>query len=126
MNIIRYDECNSRNMILEISGKIFRCSFCRNCGQYTNKDYLNILCSCDTRSQIFEDYKNFILEIPDDFSGDELEDFMEVEDSIEPNKVKSSMLKHIYSMILFGMTYEKNYYNRIDEYISNNVLSFLC
>jgi len=126
MNIIRYDECNNTNMILEINEDIFfRCSFCKNCGNYTyknsNKDCLSITCLCDRRRQIFDEYKNFILEIPDNFSGDELEDFLED----EPKKIKSSMLNYIYEMVLFSMTYEKNYHNKVNEDISDLILSFL-
>lgn len=129
MDIIRYDEYNITNMVLKINNqeKIFSSSFCRNCGDYTdkksNRDNLRVICICDTRTQIFEDYKNFILEIPEDFSGDELEDFME-EDN-DPGEVKSCMLRDIYTMVLFGLTYKKNYYFMIDEHISNNILSYL-
>lgn len=126
MNIIRYDGCNSTDMILEIRDIFFRCSFCKNCGDYvyknSNIDIISIMCLCDKRDQLFDNYKNFILDIPDDFSGDELEDFLE---EGEKNKVQKVVLKHIYNMILFGMTYKKNYYNRVDENIKDKILSYL-
>ena len=127
MNIKRYDS-DMTNMFLKYdNNKIINCTFCRLCGQYTytksNVNFINILCLCDRRNQIFENYKNFINEIPDDFSGDELEDFME-EDEVE-NNVKKSMVKYIHRMVLFGMTYKENYYNNIDENITENILNFL-
>ena len=127
MTIKRYDRDNT-NMFLEYdSNKIINCCFCVLCGQYTytksNSNFINILCLCDRRKQIFENYKNFIEEIPEDFSGDELEDFME-EDKVQ-NNVKKSMLKYIHRMVLFGLTYKKNYYNNIDENITDRILEFL-
>lgn len=126
MNIIRYDGCNSTDMILEIRDIFFRCSFCKNCGDYvyknSNIDIISIMCLCDKRDQLFDNYKNFILDIPDDFSGDELEDFLE---EGEKNKVQKVVLNHIYNTILFGMTYKKNYYNRVDENIKDKILSYL-
>ena len=56
-------------MILQLDNK-FNYFFCKNCGQYiyseSNKTYINILCLCDRRPQLFENYHNFINEIPDD------------------------------------------------------------
>jgi hypothetical protein len=39
-------------------------------------------------NQTFENYQNFINEIPDDYSGDELEDFMEEPPDNENNVQK--------------------------------------
>jgi nitrogen regulatory protein PII-like uncharacterized protein len=73
--------------------------------------------------------QNFINEISDDYSGsmsDELEDFME-ESSIEENEnnVKKIVLNYIHRMVLFGMIYKENYYNNIDDNITDQILSFL-
>ena len=72
--------------------------------------------------QTFEYYQNFINEIPDDYSGDELEDFME-----EPpvNEVQKIVLQYIHRMVLFGMIYKETYYNHIDNNITEQILSFL-
>lgn len=67
----------------------------------------------------FEEYRNFIEEIPDDFSGDELEDFLD-----HPNSVNTDLLKYIYEMVLYGMIYDKKYYKKINN-IKYKILNFL-
>ena len=75
-------------------------------------------------NQTFEYYQNFINEIPDDYSGDELEDFME-EPTDNENNVQKIVLNYIHRMVLFGMIYKETYYNHIDDNITDQILSFL-
>lgn len=75
-------------------------------------------------NQTFENYQNFINEIPDDYSGDELEDFME-EPPDNENNVQKIVLNYIHRMVLFGMIYKETYYNHIDDNITDQILSFL-
>ena len=75
-------------------------------------------------NQTFENYQNFINEIPDDYSGDELEDFME-EPPDNENNVQKIVLQYIHKMVLFGMIYKETYYNHIDDNITEQILSFL-
>lgn len=75
-------------------------------------------------NQTFENYQNFINEIPDDYSGDELEDFME-EPTDNENNVQKIVLNYIHRMVLFGMIYKETYYNHIDDNITEQILSFL-
>jgi hypothetical protein len=75
-------------------------------------------------NQTFENYQNFINEIPDDYSGDELEDFME-EPTDNENNVQKIVLQYIHRMVLFGMIYKETYYNHIDDNITEQILSFL-
>jgi hypothetical protein len=75
-------------------------------------------------NQTFENYQNFINEIPDDYSGDELEDFME-EPADNENNVQKIVLNYIHRMVLFGMIYKETYYNHIDDNITEQILSFL-
>ena len=48
-----------------------------------------------------------------------------MEEEEDENHVKKSMIKYIHRMVLFGMTYKENYYNNIDENITENILNFL-
>jgi hypothetical protein len=73
-----------------------------------------------TLQQKFEEYKTFIEEIPNDFSGDELEDFIDY-----PYSVNKELIKYIYKMILFGLIYDKKYYNKINK-IKHKILEFLA
>jgi hypothetical protein len=75
-------------------------------------------------NQTFENYQNFINEIPDDYSGDELEDFME-EPPDNENNVQKIVLNYIHRMVLFGMIYKETYYNHIDDNLTEQILSFL-
>jgi hypothetical protein len=75
-------------------------------------------------NQTFENYQNFINEIPDDYSGDELEDFMEQPPDNE-NNVQKIVLNYIHRMVLFGMIYKETYYNHIDDNLTEQILSFL-
>jgi len=75
-------------------------------------------------NKTFENYQNFINEIPDDYSGDELEDFMEQPPDNE-NNVQKIVLKYIHRMVLFGMIYKETYYNHIDDNLTDQILSFL-
>jgi hypothetical protein len=75
-------------------------------------------------NQTFENYQNFINEIPDDYSGDELEDFME-EPPDNENNVQKIVLNYIHQMVLFGMIYKETYYNHIDDNLTEQILSFL-
>jgi len=75
-------------------------------------------------NQTFENYQNFINEIPDDYSGDELEDFMEEHPDNE-NNVQKIVLNYIHRMVLFGMIYKETYYNHIDDNLTEQILSFL-
>ena len=74
-------------------------------------------------NETFENYQNFINEIPDDYSGDELENFMEEPEN--ENNVQKIVLNYIHRMVLFGMIYKENYYNNIDDNITEQILSFL-
>ena len=75
-------------------------------------------------NKTFENYQNFINEIPDDYSGDELEDFMEQPPDNE-NNVQKIVLNYIHRMVLFGMIYKETYYNHIDDNLTDQILSFL-
>ena len=67
----------------------------------------------------YKEYQTFIKEIPDDFSGDELEDFID-----HPNSLNTDLSKYIYEMILFGLIYNKKYYKKINN-IRYKILKFL-
>jgi hypothetical protein len=118
--IKRYEIKCKNQMMLRINDKTYDCSFCHNCGQYLhNYSTRSIICLCDRIPKIFENYRSFIEEIPDDYSGDELEDYIET-----PESAHKDLMKYIYEMILFGITYEKEYYNKIDNKITNKILEY--
>jgi len=103
--------------------RIYNYSFCHDCGNYlyseTNKNIRSIICLCNRIPKIFENYRNFIDEIPEDYSGDELEDYIET-----PETANKNLMKHIYEMVLFGITYKKDYYNKFDDNITNKIIEY--
>jgi hypothetical protein len=121
--IKRYETNSKYKMLLRINEQSYDCSFCNDCGQYlhskSNKNIRSIICLCNRIPKIFENYRTFIQEIPDDFSGDELEDYIDGPDSANKN-----LMKHIYEMVLFGITYKKDYYNKFDDYITNKIIEY--
>ena len=121
-HIKRYD-LHSDNMVLRINDNIYDCVFCTNCGNYlsseTNKNNRNIMCLCDRIPILYDSHRRFLEEIPEYTSGDELEDY--IENSESSNK---GFMKTIYNTVLFGMTFEKNYYNNMDNYIIENILDY--
>ena len=107
-------------MELNVNGKNFESYFCNDCGNYFRDNYIkNITCLCDRIPKIYKNYQEFIDEIPDIASGDELEDYIET-----PESAHKDLMKYIYEMILFGITYEKEYYNKIDNKITNKILEY--
>ena len=118
--IYRYETGSKYQMILKINDKTYDCYFCGNCGEYlSNISNKSIICLCDRIPKIFEKYRTFIEEIPDDFSGDELEDYIE-----KPESANKELMKYIYEMVLFGITYKKDYYNKFDDYITNKIIEY--
>ena len=120
IKIPRYHINDSEHMILNIEGKIFESYFCENCGNYLKTENKTILCRCDKIRQTYERYRSFIEEIPDIASGDELEDYIEY-----PQFGNRDFVKYIYNMVLFGITYEKPYYNVIDDDVIEKILNYL-
>jgi len=120
--IKRYDLHND-DMVLRINDTIYDCTFCINCGNYiesnTNKNIKNITCFCDRIPILYNSYKQFLEEIPDYTSGDELEDYID-----NPESSNKGFMKTIYNTVLFGMTYDHDYYNKIDQYIIQNILEY--
>ena len=63
-------------MEINASGRFFESYFCDDCGNYLyldNNYNKNIICRCGI-PKIFKNYQEFIEEIPDIASGDELDD----------------------------------------------------
>lgn len=119
-NIRRYDIKSSIHMELNVNGKNFESYFCNDCGNYFRDNYIkNITCLCDRIPKIYKNYQEFIDEIPDIASGDELEDYIEY-----PEGGNKDFVKYIYNMVLFGITYDKHYYYKIDDNIRENILSY--
>ena len=105
----RFELSKSKNhMYLRINDNTFDCYFCDFCGQYLYNE--TIICSCNIIEKIFKTYANFIEEIPEDFSGDELEDYIET-----PKNVNKDLMKYIYKMVLFSIIYKKDYYNKLNN-----------
>lgn len=104
-------------------------TFCVECGNYIEPDEdgnmkkynLKLTCKCDRKETYYNLYRSFLLAIPDDFSGDELEDIIEFPESTHP-----SLLRFVYNVVLFGMIYKNDHiYSQIDENIKELILSFL-
>lgn len=121
LNIYRYDLQSSDHMEINASGRFFESYFCDDCGNYLyldNNYNKNIICRCGI-PKIFKNYQEFIEEIPDIASGDELDDYIE-----DPEGGNREFVKYIYNMVLFGMTYDKSYYYCMDNNIIENILSY--
>jgi hypothetical protein len=58
-------------------------------------------------------------EIPDYTSGDDLEDYIQ-----NPESSNKGFMKTIYNSVLFGMTFDKEYYNKMDEYVLQNIIDY--
>jgi len=106
-------------MEINVSGRFFEAYFCKDCGNYLESNNEKIICLCDKIPKIFQNYKEFIEEIPDIASGDELDDYIEY-----PQDGRRDFVKYIYNMVLFGITYQKPYYNCINNDIKENILSY--
>lgn len=122
LNIYRYDLQSSYHMEINANGRFFESYFCDVCGNYIyfEENYNEkIICLCDKIPKIFKNYREFIEEIPDITSGDELDDYIEYPEDGHPDFVK-----YIYNMVLFGITYNKPYYNSINNDIVENILSY--
>jgi len=122
LNIYRYDLQSSYHMEINANGRLIESYFCEDCGNYLyfQENYNEkIICLCDKIPKIFKNYREFIEEIPDIASGDELDDYIEY-----PEGGNREFLKYIYNMVLFGMTYDKSYYYGMDNNIVDNILSY--
>ena len=121
--IKRYDISDS-TMLITVNNEIFDCSFCYKCGNYlyrkTNQDVIKIQCLCNINNKIFNNYRNFIVEIPDDYSGDELDDYIE-----NPKGVNKELMYYIYEMILFGLIHKKNYMYKINFETKKKIIGYL-
>ena len=89
--------------------KPIKCDLC--CGRYI-LDVLN-------PEKIFINYCTFIEEFPDDFSGDEIEDYIE-----NPKNANKELMKYIYEMVLFGMVKDKVYYLKISISIKDKIIGY--
>ena len=120
IQIKRYDS----TMLVTINNIIYDYSFCYKCGNYlysnTNQDVKKIQCLCNTNNRIFDNYRTFIEEIPDDYSGDELDDYIE-----NPIGVNKELMCYIYEMILFGLIHKKNYMYKINFKIKTKIISYI-
>ena len=119
LNIYRYDLQSSYHMEINANGRFFESYFCEDCGNYLESNNEKIICLCDRIPKIFKNYQEFIEEIPDIASGDELDDYIE-----DPEGGNREFVKYIYNMVLFGMTYDKSYYYGMDNNIIENILSY--
>ena len=120
--IKRYDLHND-DMVLRINDTFYDCTFCIKCGNYlssdTNKNNRNIMCLCDRIPILYNSHRRFLEEIPEYTSGDELEDYIE-----NPESSNKGYMKTIYNTILFGMTFDKEYYKKVDDYVIENILEY--
>jgi hypothetical protein len=123
MFLKRYNTNFPTQFLLKVNDKVYDCSFCDTCGQYlysnTNKNIRKISCLCNDISKIFQNYKLFIEEIPDITSGDELDDYIE-----NPKEASKDFMKYIYNIVLFGITYEKEYFKKVDDHIISTILEY--
>ena len=123
MFLKRYETNFPSQLLLKVNDKVYDCSFCDTCGQYVysknNKNVSDILCLCDDTQKIFDNYRSFIEEIPDITSGDELDDYIE-----NPKEGSKEFMKYIYNMVLFGITYEKEYFRNVDDRIVSMILDY--
>jgi hypothetical protein len=119
--IYRYED-ESQEVVILFEGKNFHTIFCVNCGNYliTNPKLRHIHCFCDNRKTFFLIYKNFIETFSDNYSGDEIDDYIDSYEGAHP-----TLVKYIFNLILFGETYNKHYFNRIDNFITDNIISFI-
>ena len=95
--------------------------FCINCGNYVirypkshNRD-----CFCDTRQTYFLIYKSFIEKFSDCYGGHVIDDYIESQEGAHPD-----LVKYIFKLILFGEIYQKPFFYMIDDFISDNIISF--
>ena len=70
-------------------------------------------------SKIFINYCTFIEEFPDDYSGDEIEDYIE-----NPKNANKELMKYIYEMVLFGMVKDKVYHLKISTSIKDKIIEY--
>jgi hypothetical protein len=122
--ITRYCENDRTEFNVKYEDKILITAFCQFCGNYIKdiETYQpNFICYCDERERIYLMYHDFINEIPEYTSGDELDDYIE-----HPEDAHQNFMKYIYNMVLFGITYEnENYFKINDNNIKKNILKFL-
>ena len=119
--IYRYDD-DSPEVVILFESKNIHSIFCINCGNYLiiNPKLRNIHCFCDNRKTFFLIYKRFIETFSDNYSGDEIDDYIKSPENIHP-----TLVKYIFNLILFGEIYDKTYFNRIDDFITDNIISFI-
>ena len=119
--IYRYED-GSPEVVILFESKNFHSIFCVNCGNYliTNPKLRHIHCFCDNRKTLFLIYKNFIETFPDNYSGDEIDDYIGSYEGAHP-----TLVKYIFNLILFAETYNKPYFNKIDNFITDNIISFI-
>jgi len=123
--ITRYCESDRNEFNLKYEDKILSAIFCQFCGNYVKDiDNLpfqpNFICYCDERPRMYETYRDFIHEIPDYTSGDDLDDYIE-----HPEDAHQNFMKYIYNMVLFGITYQDRNYSKLDDNIKENILKYL-
>lgn len=125
--ITRYCENDRNEFNLKYEDKILFAVFCQFCGNYVkdieelqNNSNHNFICYCDERQRLYETYRDFIQEIPDYTSGDDLDDYIE-----HPEYAHQNFMKYIYNMVLFGITYQDSTYPKINNTIRENILKYL-
>lgn len=120
--IYRYND-GSPEVVILFENKNIHCIFCIICGNYliTNPKARNIHCFCDNRKTFFLIYKCFIETFSDNYSGDEIDDYIE----LSYKDAHPGLVKYIFNIILFAEIYKKPYFNRIDDFITDNIISFI-
>lgn len=124
LNIVKkiYRDYDSPEVDIKFENRSINCIFCVNCGNYLIKKpkSRNIDCFCDNRKTFFLIYKNFIETFSDYYSGDEIDDYIESPEGAHP-----ALVKYIFNLILFGEIYKKPFFNRIDDFVTDNIISFI-
>ena len=129
--IIRYEEHDKTECWIRINDTTYHIILCKYCGNYFDEKYANtknLFCLCDRDSILYENYQHVINNFADYTSGDEIDDYIEY-----PEDANKDLMKYIYKIVLFGMTYKdtkkyihKNYIHKnIDGYIETQILDYI-
>ena len=98
--------------------------FCVFCGNYIKNRKMiiqeSIKCKCDDSHTLFVIYRDFIESIPRSFDGDSFNDCV-----IHKDFLHVDVRKYLCIIILFSMTYKKEYHNQINDDLIREILHYL-
>ena len=113
---------DENEMHLIINEKNISILFCSICGNYMIKNSSNKYLHCfhDERIYLYKIYREVIENFETYTSGDAFDEYI-----LYPENICKFWKYYIYNIVLFGLINNKNYQNRIDDNIKENILSYI-